>query len=105
MRKGILLTEWFRITELIAANELTCPVCNISQDLKQRFNGKNCAAGYLSACHPKVQLRCKVAMDIANKFTSDMGSILYEIEADLLKYYDLRWRDVTDLYTVWRESR
>ena len=105
MRKSILLAEFFRISELLQAHENSCPVCAVSQDLKQRFNGKDCCSGYKSACHPKVQERCKAVMKQGNIFTESMHDSLAEIEEDIWKLYKIHWRDLYILYQEWRKTR
>jgi hypothetical protein len=79
MRLTILRAEERRIKELRAEFDKDCPVCAASQRLRDRYDGYDGCAYVSTACHPKIQVRCRQIIEFNNK----LEDLLIEVQEDI----------------------
>ena len=82
-----------------------CIVCQASDKLRQRYEGYQCSSDVLTACHPKVQKRCKTIIDHQSDLSIELESARYTVLQQLTCDYDMNRIELTKLFNNWIKER
>lgn len=106
MRKTILIAEYYRLHEILDPLERICPVCPASESMKPRFVAKTCAANaFKTACHPKIQKRCKAIMNRSAELTEMIEDAIMDIENDLHDNFRMKRMELFRGKDEWLKER